>query len=508
MTMNKMEQSKEDLKEKLSFYTQTLNETQSLSNIGSWNWNVQTNEVEWSDMMFEMLGLKPNESEPSYELALSHVHQEDKDTYIQTLEKALSGKKSYYLENRIVKKNGDLTFVISRGMCVLDKEENLIRFIGTVQDITDFKKKELRLHRQEEKIRDYALKLEQRVESEKQKLLISETKLQQAQRTAKLGVWDWNLESNEILWSAQLYENFDLEPGSKVTMDDFMKYIHPEDLEYVQKRVAETRIEGTPQVLNYRIITPKRNIKYMLGISEQLLDKSGNIIKMLGIVQDVSGFEKLKNLQSQVDSVLEGQEMERERIAADLHDSINPLLSIARLNAETLLEFYENREGIPNKSIENIISNLDNAVDGIKEISRNLSPELLKNFGLEKAVVHLSDGIVNTRQLQIEYLFHDMKERLSPKLELALYRCVQELLNNILKHAKATSADLQLLRHNDSVVLMVSDNGVGFDRTYPELMSNGYGFKNITSRIESFDGKIDIDSALERGTTVTIEVPV
>jgi len=101
-----------------------------------------------------------------------------------------------------------------------------------------------------------------------------------------------------------------------------------------------------------------------------------------------------------------------------------------------------------------------------------------------------------------------MKERLSPNLELALYRCAQELLNNILKHAKATSVDLQLLRHKDSVVLMVTDNGVGFDVTSQELMSNGYGFRNLTSRIESLDGKIDIDSALERGTTVTIEIPV
>ena len=506
--MKEKEQTITDLKEKLSFHTQTLNETQALSNIGSWNWNVQTNEVEWSNMMFEMLGLKANESEPSYELALSHVHQEDKDRYIMTLEKALSEKAPYYLENRLIKKNGDETFVISRGMCILDKEKNLIRLIGTVQDITNLKEKELRLQHQEDQIRNYALKLEQKVESEQQKLLISDTKLQQAQRTAKLGVWDWNLESNEIQWSTQLYENFDLEPGSKVTMDDFMKYVHPEDLEYVKKHITETRAEGTSQFLKYRIITPKKNMKHMLSISEQLLNSSGDIVNMLGIVQDISGIEKLKNLQSQVDSVLQGQEMERERIAAELHDSINPLLSIARLNAETFLEDYENQEGKRNKLVKNIISNLENAVDGIKEISKNLSPALLKNFGLEKALEHLSDGIISSGYLQIEYLFHEMKERLSPNLELALYRCAQELLNNILKHAKATSVDLQLLRHKDSVVLMLTDNGVGFDVTSQELMSNGYGFRNLTSRIESLDGKIDIDSALERGTTVTIEIPV
>lgn len=129
--------SYDELREQLDFQIYLLDETQSLSKIGSWNWDVVNDKVEWSKMMFQLLGLQPDELPPSYELALSHVHDDDKKQYEFALGESLTNKTTYYFENRIVTKNKSVVPVVSRGQCHLDEKGNLLRMIGTVQDISE-----------------------------------------------------------------------------------------------------------------------------------------------------------------------------------------------------------------------------------------------------------------------------------------------------------------------------------------------------------------------------------
>jgi|GEM_PF-1033976 len=126
-------------------------DTQNRSKVGDWYWNVQTNKVIWSDMMFSLMGLTPSEKEPSYELALHHVHEDDRETYVKSLTEALTNKTSYFLENRITKKDGKVINVVSRGNCELDSEGNLLFMTGTVQDITELKNTKRRLKKAEHK---------------------------------------------------------------------------------------------------------------------------------------------------------------------------------------------------------------------------------------------------------------------------------------------------------------------------------------------------------------------
>jgi K+-sensing histidine kinase KdpD len=113
-----------------------LNESQLISLVGSWSWDIKHDEVEWSDMMYKLLGLEPGEEIPSYQLALNHVHSDDKKVYENCLAKAMNNKEEYYLENRVVKKDKTIINVISRGICICNKENDLIRMVGTVQDVT------------------------------------------------------------------------------------------------------------------------------------------------------------------------------------------------------------------------------------------------------------------------------------------------------------------------------------------------------------------------------------
>ena len=131
-----------DFENRIDVITQSLDDSQILSKIGSWDWNVVTNQVSWSKNMFRILGIEPNSLEPSYELALNSVHDSDKELYENALTKAIQNKTEYYFENRIIRKDNCVIPVISRGRCFFDKNNNFVRMIGTVQDVSIQKKLE------------------------------------------------------------------------------------------------------------------------------------------------------------------------------------------------------------------------------------------------------------------------------------------------------------------------------------------------------------------------------
>lgn len=144
-----MQKSESELWKEHDFLIRQLFETQSLSRIGSWNWNVKTGEVHWSDMMFVLLGYEPGAVMPSYEVALRHVYQEDQAVHQKTLEKCLADKSDYHLKNRIVQDNNTVIWVVSRGTCYLDETGEVARMMGTMQDITEQRNAEEVLHAKE-----------------------------------------------------------------------------------------------------------------------------------------------------------------------------------------------------------------------------------------------------------------------------------------------------------------------------------------------------------------------
>lgn len=115
-----------------------LDETQSITNTGSWSWDLTTGRIEWSDMMYRLMGYEPQSIEPSYDVVLSHVFHEDREAYEKNLGLAIDKREDYYLENRMTKTDKSIVKVISRGKCYTNSENELIAMRGTVQNINDF----------------------------------------------------------------------------------------------------------------------------------------------------------------------------------------------------------------------------------------------------------------------------------------------------------------------------------------------------------------------------------
>jgi len=136
---SKLEELNESLHIQLIECKTRLDESQSITNIGSWSWDIKSNTVKWSDGMYILLGLAVNSQSPDYALALKHVHDDDKVNYEKELKNALDKKGDYYFENKISKEDNSVISVISRGKCFCDEQGDLTRMIGTVQDVTQIK---------------------------------------------------------------------------------------------------------------------------------------------------------------------------------------------------------------------------------------------------------------------------------------------------------------------------------------------------------------------------------
>ena len=200
---------------------------------------------------------------------------------------------------------------------------------------------------------------------------------------------------------------------------------------------------------------------------------------------------------------LNGQDEERKRLSEDLHDRLGSTLSATKLYCCAMTEADSRNQ----QALEKVNQLLDNAVTEVREISHNLLSGSIAKFGLKTALHELSDTISQTNQLKMNVLVHGLDTRLDPKIEHQLYRIVQELVSNVLKHAAATELTLQVNRDHRELALMVEDNGVGF-KPESEISLGGIGLGNVASRIQSLDGNLRIDSGKGSGTTILITIPL
>ncbi len=199
-------------------------------------------------------------------------------------------------------------------------------------------------------------------------------------------------------------------------------------------------------------------------------------------------------------SMITGQESERNRIARDLHDGLGGLFSTVKMYFSTLQHEQPTFGALPlfQKSMELIHS----AAEELRRIAHNLMPEVLLKLGLINAIQDLCNNIQGSRLLKISLQAYGMENRLNPQTEIMLYRIVQELLNNILKHARATQVIIQFNRHQEKLSITIEDDGQGFNVSEENA---GAGLKTIQSRVSYLNGELNIDSAQGLGTTVMME---
>ncbi|SHE73713.1 tetratricopeptide repeat-containing sensor histidine kinase [Pedobacter caeni] len=231
--------------------------------------------------------------------------------------------------------------------------------------------------------------------------------------------------------------------------------------------------------------------------------------KKLTKQEEINYRQRLKELEQDKqltisNAMLEGEERERQRVGRDLHDGLGGTLAGIKINLSDVVA--NTSPAGKDTELGKIIAQLDNSVNDLRSIARNLMPETLLKFGLETALKDLCETF-NNNGLKITLQLFDIQESMEISMKINIYRIIQEILSNTVRHSGASQLLLQCSQNESVFLITAEDNGKGFD---PESANHtkGIGLDNIRNRVALLHGKMELNSAINEGTAINIELHV
>lgn len=240
-----------------------LDRSQEFALIGTWDWNIITGDLYWSDRIWPLFGYKKEVTETTYDNFLAAVHPEDRQLVIDGVNNCVEHGAHYDVEHRVVWEDGSIHWVSETGDVTRSKDGNALHMLGVVQDITERKIAQLALANREQD-------------------------LIEAQALAKIGNWSADIASGELNWSDEIYRIFGYEPGSfDPSVDAFHAAVHPDDRERVFESEKTAQSTGQHDVV-HRIIRPDGTVRHVHELAQPEVDASGKLLRMRGTVQDIT----------------------------------------------------------------------------------------------------------------------------------------------------------------------------------------------------------------------------
>ncbi|MCB1156338.1 MAG: sensor histidine kinase [Leptospiraceae bacterium] len=222
------------------------------------------------------------------------------------------------------------------------------------------------------------------------------------------------------------------------------------------------------------------------------------------ILKDITETKKLQKKVSNLHSrLLELQEKERQRLARELHDGVGQIVLAAKLNFIS----YQNDPIKFKDRFQTGMSLIDRASQELREIYKDLYPSTLSELGLETAIRSFVRDFLELKNTNASLNIH-LSEKLPMIIEVNLFRIIQEVITNIVKHANATKVVLNLNHKKNIIHLMIKDDGIGFDESKARLKKDSFGLENIRRRIDDLDGNLVINSVPGKGTAYEIQIPL
>jgi signal transduction histidine kinase len=278
------------------------------------------------------------------------------------------------------------------------------------------------------------------------------------------------------------------------------------------KEIAENRLLITQQERNIErkniwiagiIITVIVTTAVLIAVYRSYRNKQRMQAKQIEILEQQQEILNQKQEIHRLRAMMQGEEKERTRIARELHDGIGGMLSAVKMNLNAVKNQHPELSAI--KGLDNVMQMLQDTTAEVRKTAHNLMPDILVRHKLSEALRIYCDHINMGNELYVVLQLHGEIDAFDKSIDLLVYRTVQELLQNIVKHAQASHAVVQIIRNGDELHLIVEDNGIGFD---VRKQAEGYGLQNLQFRIQALQGSISIESAREVGTTIFIKLDV
>lgn len=434
--------------------------------------------VWWSEGFKTNFGYDIPSIEKGGEVWENAIHPEDRERVLANMnEVEESGETSWSEDYRFYRADGTIAYVLDQSFIMRDENGNVRRIIGAMNDITAEKVMEEELRRSEEYYR----------------LLFEQSPI-------PMWIYEPTTFRFELANSAAVKKyGYSKEEFRHMSVFD----LHPESDQEGIREEARKNLQHDQTGFDEWVHVTKTGEQIVAEISGTYIYR-GKDQKRLLIANDIT---RLRKAESQaVSAVVEGEERERKRIANELHDGLGQYLSAANMNLETVYEDLPEIDPLLTKTFQNGLKMLAHAISETRSISQNLLPKSIQDYGLKLAVQSLINNLKSVHDLNFTLYQNYNTEDISGKIQINLYRIIQESLTNAIRHSEAKSIHLQLNHSNDDFICTIEDDGKGFDQS--DIQSPGLGLQSIKTRVAAMAGNFDIDSRTGKGTLLTIIIPI
>jgi PAS domain S-box-containing protein len=292
----------------------------------------------------------------------------------------------------------------------------------------------------------------------------------------------------------------------------WMDSIHPDDRERIADSERSHLVSGQHDH-TFRIVRPDGSLRWIRGRAFPVRDESGKLIRVAGIAEDITESKEAEERLGHYTHLFpilsrrlfEVQEEERRHLARELHDEIGQTLTAAKLNLQS---FTDNGAGETFARLQETIAILDRLLGQVRQISLDLRPSMLDDLGLVPALRSLLDQQGRRASVAVRFSAENIPEDLDPEIQTTCFRIAQEAITNAVRHAGAAQIGVDLRGENGTLRLLVRDNGIGFDAGSAQAQTVGLGLIGIKERAALVGGRAKIISALYKGTTIEVSLPL
>ena len=419
---------------------------------------------------------------------IHYIPKSGRHNFRKAVRRAVADKVMFELEHHIYLADGSVGWANSRAIPLLNEDGDIIEWFGVATDITDRKLFE------QERDRNYLL-------------------LQQAEKVASTGTWDYNLSTGEMTWSEGMYSLYNFSKDAHADLNIYEQHALSDNLDIAIRitKSIKNAVDGYEEILKVYV---NESVKVLKLTARVIRNAKGTPIRVLGVDMDVTLSsqveEKIKHMESQSQleifkAILNTQEEERRRISESLHNGLGQLLYGIKLSMDNLrLKLATSKPEQYEAAIKYTGDLLTEAIKESRSISHKLMPAALEQFGLRSAIDEVCKQLNGKVKFRCRYIGID--QRLENYLELAIFRIVQELMLNVVKHSGAAKADISVTVDIKQIQITVHDSGHGMVNSNGS--QTGIGLKSIRSKIKLLNGNMSIKSDLGKGTEIKIYIPL
>jgi len=451
----------------------------------SWEFDIKRNDLCWSIALRELLKAGANESEPHFGEFLERINPSDRESFVRSMAAARLGV-PFEMDLQIASRVSLGRVLHVQAVPVCNRSGEIVSVVGIC-------------HSAQAKSRQTSFRQ-------------TEILLAQAERIANFGTWSFNIQAQHGTVSPHLAHMLGIEPGLKVTEEDYWSKLHPDDRERIIEITRSAVHNGRPFEYAARYFLPNGGVRHHFVRGIPLTDGDGVTSSICGIIYDFSDQTHAEGeLQRLSQKLLRARDDERRNVARELHESTGQTLAALKMSLGRLREAMPEDDERLHGLLQSAVELAEDAVREVRTLSYLMHPAMLDEAGLRSALHWYVKGFAERSGISVQVNVPEDFGRHGQEIETTIFRIVQEALTNIHRYSGSRTASISLTRQGDCVSAVVQDKGCGLpaptsprDRG-PQL---GVGIVGMRERVKQLNGSFEMESAPGKGTTVRIMLPV